>query len=179
MKDLLENVKGLLNGTLKFQIINSPALISGDVMLVEAMSVAASEIFSESKTGKDKQLHSSNFESLLKSVGTKIETSEIKVQKHILQKKLSDFQIRDLLGGQDKVTHTTKAAALATLSKTMTDEYRDGKANIVYYLNDKGELCYAHCRWNSVIEEWFHDCFEASGNAWGVGYRVFCPVAES
>ena len=143
-----------------------------ELLVVKPFSGDITELFSENKTGKDKQWHFLNFKKLLKSIGTNIETLEIKVQKFVLNKEMSDFDIRNHIG-LEKLVFKTKKQALAVLHASMTDEYRDGKANIVYYLDENGELCCVYCLWDEGIEEWCCAALPAYEVVWPVHSRVF------
>ncbi len=133
-------------------------------------------MFSENKIRrKDGQWHSGNFEKLISEV-PHIELPEMKIQSFTLRERMNDFEICDELGGNDKLCFNSKAEALRALGSTMTDEYRDCKTNIVYFLNEKGGLCYAFCRWFTGRGEWNCLASHADGRRWLVGGRVFYPA---
>ena len=141
------------------------------VTVLPALSCITSDLFNLKKTGSDKQYHGDNFKALI--AGTpNIETPEMKVQIYTLEKAMNDFEIRDTLGGNEKFAYKSKAEALRVLAVTMTDEYRDGKSNIVYYLV-AGGLRYVNCRWDAGLARW--DCNDdaASTATWYAGRRVF------
>ncbi len=133
------------------------------------------EFFRTGKTGKEKQRHSDNFKKLISSLEKSEVSLEREPQVFILPKDMNDFQIRDHIG-EEKLIWPSKEKALAVLASTMTDAYRDGRANIVYYKDASGALSYARVYWDASDVEW--NCIADQANAleWLAGNRVFYPA---
>lgn len=158
-----------------YELVKKQGLIKGNVITLAAANGPISLLFSESKTGRDKQSHLDDFKELISKV-PHIEVPEMKVQPFTLKKSMNNFEIRDELGGNDNLCFKSKAEALRAVGSTMTDTYRDGKATIVYYLGEEGELCSAQCRWSIENSWWICDAYLAGGSRWRVDRRVLCSA---
>ncbi len=133
------------------------------------------EFFRTGKTGKEKQWHFDSFKKLISSLEKSEVSLEREPQVFTLPERMNDFQIRDHIG-EDKLIWPSKEEALAALASTMTDAYRDGRANIVYYKDASGALSYASVRWIASDVEWNCSADQANANEWNAGYRVFYPA---
>jgi hypothetical protein len=167
-----DELKGLIEGS--YEIVNK-LILKGNVIILAAANGPVSFLFSENKTGKDKQHHWDKFNDLISEV-PHIELPEMKVQPFTIRKKMSDFEIRNELGGNDKLCFKSKAESLRVLGSTTTDAYRDGKANIVYYLDEEGELSYSYCGWDAGGAKWYCGAYRADVSYWDVGDRVLTPA---
>lgn len=169
-----DELKGLVEGS--YEIVKKQNLHKGNVITLPAANGPISLLFIENKIGKDKQYHWGNFKKLISEV-PHIELPEMKVQSFTLKESMNDFEIRDELGGNDKLCFKSKAEALRALGSTMTDAYRDGKATIVYYLDEEGELCYAYCYWSADNGWWYCGADRANVSRWDAGRCVLYPAA--
>lgn len=157
-----------------YELVKKKNLQKGDIITLHAVNDPTSILFSTSKTGRDKQYHSDSFKKLISEV-LHIEVPEMNVQIFSLRKKMNDFEIRNELGGNDKLCFASKALAIRALGSTTTDAYRDSKPTIVYYMDEDGELCCADCYLNSGNAKWHCYAGRASDGRWFVGSRVAYP----
>ena len=148
------DLQGLINGTHKI------------VEQSEGRMVKTNEVFNI----KNDQFHTDDFKEVVAKANPELRGATIKMittngnqNCHDLRKKIGEKNIA-----------TSETEALEILAATMTDKYKDGNLNIVYYLDAAGELCYVNCRW--IDSEWYCNA-DADADVWSAGRRVFYYVA--
>ena len=105
-----------------------------------------------------------------------VKLPEMKVQTSTLGCKMNDFEIRDELGGNDKLCFKSKVEALRALDSAMVNTNQDGKVTTVYFLNEQRKLCYANCFWTCLGNWWYFDAGRARDESSDVGDRVLYPA---
>ena len=157
-----------------YELVKKSILEKRDIIMLAEFNGPISTLFSTNKTGKN-QYHTDDFKELIAKV-PHIEVPEMRVKTFTLKKKMNDFEIGNELGDNERLAFTSKAEALRVLGSTITDDYRDGRASIVFYLDISGELCYAICSWSGVNTLWVCDAYRrAFAPRWVAGNRILYP----
>lgn len=145
------------------------------ILAIPSITLKKADAFKHRDGSNNPQLHYDNFKNIVLANGSSIlESSFLKIPEYKLIKGLSDFEIRDELGGEAAMCVSSYDEVLIVLHQVMQNEkYRDGYANIVYFMHE-GVLHYAYCYWYG--SKWYCDANRANSNTWDAGYRVFGPA---
>jgi hypothetical protein len=180
-----EVFKKVLNGTAKFQITMEQFLESlGIIDIAPVNETNRDKFFTTGHNGTAKMWLSDNFKSIfLPLVSKTINYAGGKLEKLKLTKNRNDFQIRDERG--DIIIQTADAIAgqiISMISKQPNGEagelLNNGYANLLYYLDGEGRLCYVRVWWRAGDREWSCDAFVALSNEWREGLLAFSPATQ-
>lgn len=161
-------------------------LLRGDYKLVEEFpffdmdpyqAEKISGVMEEILSSKGLRFDDSNkqetaFWNLVKSSSPVVDPFEMKIHGAELTRD-QDKDTFDKLGGEKKIVFETKEQALVALVLTIKIEYRDGKTNVVHYLDYKGRLCFICVRWSYSMKRWVCSTGGTHHMYWDSGVRIF------
>jgi len=158
------------------QIINSPGNQMAQMMMAPVLDTPSGIKTLDFFNTANNQYQTDCFIQVLAKANPQLRVVDPKNLKTIITNgKQKCFDLRKQIGEKNLAQSETEA--LEILTSTMTDNHKDGKANIVYYLDATGELCYVFCYW--FVDGWFCRALRASSVSWRAGFRVFYAATES